>query len=412
MSMGIYAIKNKVNGKLYIGQSIHIEERWKQHIAELNCNSHCNYKIQNEWETYGRHSFEFSILEKIDVDYNYSKKKLRVVLLARENYYISKFNSIKNGYNIEDTLVNILKKENTAFSNEFCDFIANEIHFNDFLLSENPPETQIKEYISNNCENSCNESRETSIGYFYRVPKDYSDCREIMVKFCLDRHRTMEGETYVSLQQICQDCNHSTDRHKGNFLDFVKKTLSSLVERGLITQCCGTPLDKAGVKELLGFVLSDEFSPCSNYISLSANAFDKIVKIKTSIKREVLLNAYLYVKSFIYDYQPNSNDTYTPYGFYGNLLLACDELGYTRKTIDACMDLFVSCGIFKCHLTGSYKKANGTVANAPNIYVLNDENADKNIRLLLEKMQTQYKVDEFMQQVYKGNSLRAENKKK
>lgn len=248
------------------------------------------------------------------------------------------------------------------------------------------------------------------MGYFYRVPKDSFDSREIMIRFCLDRHRTMEDETYVSLQQICQDCNHIIDRHKGRFLDFVKNTLLSLIEQKLIIQCRGDTPDKAGTKEMLGFILNDDFSPCSNYISLSADAFDKIVKIKTSIKRETLLNTYLYVKSFIYDYQPNSDDTYTPYGFYGNLLLACDELGYTRKTVDACMDLFVSCGIFKRHLTGSYKKTNGTVANAPNIYVLNDENADKNIRLLLEKMQDQYKVDEFMPQVYKGNSLRSENK--
>ena len=248
------------------------------------------------------------------------------------------------------------------------------------------------------------------MGFFYRVPKCYSDCKEVMIRFCLDRHRTQEDETYTSLQDICEDCNYTIDRHKGNFLDYVKKTLLSFIQQGLILQCRGNPPDKASINERLGFVLSDEFSPCSDYISLPASSFDKIVKIKTSIKREVLLNTYLYVKSFIYDYQPNSDNAYTPYGFYGNLLLACDELGYTRKTIDACMDLFVSCGIFKCHLTGSYKKANGTVANAPNIYVLNDENADKNIRLLLEKIQTQYKVDEFMPQVYKGNSLRSENK--
>lgn len=31
MSIGIYKITNLLNGKIYIGQSIHIEKRWKEH---------------------------------------------------------------------------------------------------------------------------------------------------------------------------------------------------------------------------------------------------------------------------------------------------------------------------------------------------------------------------------------------
>ena len=30
--IGIYKITNNINGKIYIGQSIDIKERWKQHL--------------------------------------------------------------------------------------------------------------------------------------------------------------------------------------------------------------------------------------------------------------------------------------------------------------------------------------------------------------------------------------------
>lgn len=36
MTIGIYKITNTVNGKVYIGKSHNIEERFKQHIEGLN----------------------------------------------------------------------------------------------------------------------------------------------------------------------------------------------------------------------------------------------------------------------------------------------------------------------------------------------------------------------------------------
>lgn len=61
---GIYMIKNKINNKFYIGQSIDIEERWKQHIREFKGNYHNNIYLQNAWNKYGQDNFEFSILEE------------------------------------------------------------------------------------------------------------------------------------------------------------------------------------------------------------------------------------------------------------------------------------------------------------------------------------------------------------
>lgn len=37
--IGIYKITNKINNKCYIGQSIHIEQRWEEHLYK---NSKCS----------------------------------------------------------------------------------------------------------------------------------------------------------------------------------------------------------------------------------------------------------------------------------------------------------------------------------------------------------------------------------
>lgn len=81
----IYKITNKVNGKVYIGQTRYtIEFRWRQHLHKKD-----HTYFHNAIRKYGTENFIVEILEEC----NYED------LNSREIYYISKFNSFKNGYN-------------------------------------------------------------------------------------------------------------------------------------------------------------------------------------------------------------------------------------------------------------------------------------------------------------------------
>jgi group I intron endonuclease len=90
--IGIYCIKNKINNKMYIGQSIHIHRRWSEHKYELNHNIHDNDYLQKSWNKYGSNSFEFNIVELCSID----------ELDNKECYYISLYNTFdkKYGYNL------------------------------------------------------------------------------------------------------------------------------------------------------------------------------------------------------------------------------------------------------------------------------------------------------------------------
>lgn len=61
---GIYTITNKINGKLYLGSSIDINKRWHKHKTELRKKRHKNQHLQNSWNKYGEHNFDFIIVEK------------------------------------------------------------------------------------------------------------------------------------------------------------------------------------------------------------------------------------------------------------------------------------------------------------------------------------------------------------
>ena len=46
----------------YIGRSIQIENRWTEHVGDLNNNRHCNPILQKSWNKYGKDAFNFEII--------------------------------------------------------------------------------------------------------------------------------------------------------------------------------------------------------------------------------------------------------------------------------------------------------------------------------------------------------------
>ena len=63
-TVGVYRITNTVNGMFYIGGSIDITNRWKQHRNELRGGRHHNDKWQKAWKKYGEDAFSFEVVEE------------------------------------------------------------------------------------------------------------------------------------------------------------------------------------------------------------------------------------------------------------------------------------------------------------------------------------------------------------
>ena len=83
---GIYKLTFS-NGSFYIGRSISIQSRFKDHLNTLKAHKHHNHKVQEAYDSYG--SPELFILEECSSD----------VQNAREVYWIAQFNSTVDGLN-------------------------------------------------------------------------------------------------------------------------------------------------------------------------------------------------------------------------------------------------------------------------------------------------------------------------
>ena len=59
---GIYQIRNEVNGKKYVGKSINMFNRYKQHKRRLDNNTHFNKHLQDSYNKHGRDNFIFEVI--------------------------------------------------------------------------------------------------------------------------------------------------------------------------------------------------------------------------------------------------------------------------------------------------------------------------------------------------------------
>lgn len=80
------------NGKVYIGQSVNYKNRWREHLREATKGN--DLKIYRAMRKYNITIEAFSIIEDNITSQDEANSK--------EIYYIKKFNSIKNGYNITE----------------------------------------------------------------------------------------------------------------------------------------------------------------------------------------------------------------------------------------------------------------------------------------------------------------------
>lgn len=91
--IGIYKIENKINHKVYIGQSIHINERLNAHKRQAYYSNmyFSEYPLYKAMRKYGIKNFDFSVIEECQTEQ----------LNEKEQYWIAYYKSYgENGYNL------------------------------------------------------------------------------------------------------------------------------------------------------------------------------------------------------------------------------------------------------------------------------------------------------------------------
>lgn len=88
--IGIYKIFCRPNGKVYIGSSVRLAKRIRNHKSDLRQGKHPNQRLQRAWNKYGKDNFVFEVLLNCDKD----------SVFVLEQKLIDEYQSSAKGFNI------------------------------------------------------------------------------------------------------------------------------------------------------------------------------------------------------------------------------------------------------------------------------------------------------------------------
>jgi hypothetical protein len=86
--MGVFQIRNIVNGKVFISSSSNLDAIWNRHRLQLNFGVHTIELLQEDWKQFGEGQFVFETLSELspkegeEIDYNKELKLLEEMYIA------------------------------------------------------------------------------------------------------------------------------------------------------------------------------------------------------------------------------------------------------------------------------------------------------------------------------------------
>lgn len=191
---GIYQIRNLINDKIYIGSSNDLPKRKREHFRVLFKNIHYNNKLQNSYNKHGKENFIFEVIEFVeDTD----------KLLKHEQYWIDKFNVVKNGYN-----KNPIAGKGPIYKKAVICLETNDIY--DSAIQASRITGFARSAIGENCNNKINACK----GYHFMFYSDFLKLNddEVLQKMLMEGcHKKIiclnNGEIFISMKDACNKFN-------------------------------------------------------------------------------------------------------------------------------------------------------------------------------------------------------------
>lgn len=252
--------------------------------------------------------------------------------------------------------------------------------------------------------------------YFTRFPNEYIQgniktkfgvSRKFYITYILiDKYRSYEDYSWITIREIMNFYGYKTHRNKPKAFKEVLDVLEYMINNKMIEvkQDLDAISYDTGIKIT---IIPDNFDSTEKFGKLTSGQFDTIMMADSSLNRENILMAFLYINSYIGCRSRNSdgseyeNAKDNPEAFFRSIENMAKELSMSKDTINKCIDYLtvppddIPALLVKREVGSIQKDANKPPQNVPNIYVLNKEGYKQEIKWAMDKMLEVYGVKEF-----------------
>ncbi len=252
--------------------------------------------------------------------------------------------------------------------------------------------------------------------YFTRFPNEYIQgnikkkfgvSRKFYITYILiDKYRSYEDYSWITIRKIMDFYGYKTHRNKPKAFREILDVLEYMINNKMIE--VKQDLDSLSYDTGIEIkIIPENFDYPDKFGKLTSSQFDVIMMADTSLNRENILMAFLYINSYIGcrkrnedgSEMPNAKDC--PEAFWRSIESMSKELSMSKDTINQCIDYLTSSSntttplLIKREVGSVQPDKSKPPKNVPNIYVLNKEGYMQEIEWALNKMLEIYGVDEF-----------------
>lgn len=252
--------------------------------------------------------------------------------------------------------------------------------------------------------------------YFTRFPNEYiqgnikskfGTSRKFYITYILiDKYRSYEDYSWITIRKILEFYGYKTTSRKPKAFKEILDVLEYMINNKMIE----VKQDLDAISYDTGIeikIISENFDYPDKFGKITSSQYDVIMMADTSLNRESILMAFLYINSYIGCRKRNEdgselpNPEKYPEAFWKSIESMAKELSMSKDTINQCIDYLTSPSdttpplLIKKEVGSIQKDKNKPPQNVPNIYVLNKEGYKQEIEWALNKMLEIYGVDEF-----------------
>lgn len=253
--------------------------------------------------------------------------------------------------------------------------------------------------------------------YFTRFPNEYIQgniktkfgiSRKFYIMYILiDKYRSYEDYSWITIRKVLNFYGYKTHKRKPKAVGEIRDILEYMINNEMIE--IAQNLDAASYDTAIEIkIIPKNFDSTEKFGKLTSSQFDTIMMADTSLNKESILMAFLYINSYIgcrsrnHDGSNMPNARNYPEAFFRSIENMAKELSMSKDTINKCMDYLttptgdIPALLVKREVGSVQKDANKPPQNVPNIYVLNKEGYQQEIDWAMNKMLEVYGVKEFL----------------